>query len=225
MDIFDIVSNVSLFDGLPPDQIQSVADIVVEKQAARSQIIFNEGDDGDGFYVVLSGTVKVFKVSPEGKEQILHIFSVGEPFGEVPVFSGKPFPASAQALAKSRLAFFPKTEFVRLIAGNPSLALNMLAVLSMRLRQFTVQVENLSLKEVPGRLASYLLLLAAEQASTRVTLPISKGQLASLLGTIPETLSRIFAKMNTRGFITVDRQDITIHDLAGLEALSEVGKI
>ena len=117
--------------------------------------------------------------------------------GEVPVFTGTPFPANAQALSKSVLAFFPKKKFIALINSNPSLALNLLAVLSKRLRQFTVQVENLSLKEVPERLAAYLLFLSKEQGGTdEVTLPISKGQLASLLGTIPETLSRIFSKMS-----------------------------
>ena len=72
-------------------------------------IIFLDGDDGNGFYVVLEGKVKVSKLSAEGKEQILHIFGPGEPFGEVPVFAGKPFPANAQALAKVCWRFFQKT--------------------------------------------------------------------------------------------------------------------
>ena len=101
----------------------------------------------------------------------------------------------------------------------------MLAVLSKRLRQFTVQIENLSLKEVPGRLASYLLYMADEQGSTNlITLNISKGQLASLLGTIPETLSRIFAKMADQDLIQVDGRDIKLIDLIGLEELAEHGK-
>jgi len=95
------------------------------------------------------------------------------------------------------------------------LCLNMLAVLSMRLRQFTLQVENLSLKEVPGRLASYLLYLAQEQdETTTVSLPISKGQLASLLGTIPETLSRILAKMNNSILIEVSGGKITLLEVS-----------
>ena len=128
--------------------------------------------------------------------------------------------------AKSCLLFFPKAAFVDLISKNPSLALNMLAVLSMRLRQFTVQVENLSLKEVPGRLAAYLLLLSREQKDRNaVTLNISKGQLASLLGTIPETLSRIFTKMSSRDLIEVDGRNIRLLDPDGLEELAEYGKI
>jgi CRP/FNR family transcriptional regulator len=99
---------------------------------------------------------------------ILHIYGPGNPFGEVPVFAGRKFPANAQTLLKSHLLFFPRTAFVDLISKNPSLALNMLGVLSMRLRQFTVQIENLSLKEVPGRLASYLVYLSQEQGRTDV---------------------------------------------------------
>jgi CRP/FNR family transcriptional regulator len=162
----------------------------------------------------------------EGKEQILHIYGPGNPIGEVAVFSGQQFPASAETLLKSHLLYFPRLAFVDLISKNPSLCLNMLAVLSRRLRQFTVQVENLSLKEVPGRLAAYLLYLAGEQeAAGMVSLPISKGQLASLLGTIPETLSRILARMSSRGLIAVDGPKIKLLDLEGLEELAEHGKL
>jgi CRP/FNR family transcriptional regulator len=96
----------------------------------------------------------------------------------------------------------------------------------MRLRQFTVQIENLSLKEVPGRLASYLVYLSREQGRTdKVTLNISKGQLASLLGTIPETLSRILTKMNQQQLIDTSGRNIILKDLSGLEDLSEHGKL
>jgi CRP/FNR family transcriptional regulator len=221
----NIIENVPLFKGLPPEHLADLKAVVLEKTYGRGETIFLDGEDGDGFYVVLEGKVKVSKLSAEGKEQILHIFGPGEPFGEVPVFAGKPFPANAQTLAKSVLAFFPKKRFIALINANPSLALNMLAVLSSRLRQFTVQVENLSLKEVPERLATYLLLLSREQANpNEVTLPISKGHLASLLGTIPETLSRIFAKMSAEGLIKVSGKQILINNLEELETLSIHGK-
>ena len=95
----------------------------------------------------------------------------------------------------------------------------------MRLREFTIQIENLSLKEVPGRLASYLLYLSSEQDQpTKVQLPISKGQLASLLGTIPETLSRIFTKMSQQGLISVNGNEIMLQDHFGIKELSELGK-
>ena len=224
--ILNIIAQTPLFHGLPEDDLKRIRHIARDKFYNKGQTVFSEGDSGNGFYVVVAGKVKIYKSSLEGKEQILHIYGPGNPFGEVPVFSGEQFPANAQTLLKSHLLFFPRTAFIELIAKNPSLCLNMLAVLSMRLRQFTLQVENLSLKEVPGRLASYLLYLSQEQDETTVvSLPISKGQLASLLGTIPETLSRILTKMSNNGLIEVSGGKITLLDAVGLEDLAETGKL
>jgi CRP-like cAMP-binding protein len=221
----EILSNMPLFKGLPRTQMEDLTRIVVNKHFRKGQTVFSEGDKGTGFYVVIDGLVRIFKLSVEGKEQILHIFGPGEPFGEVPVFAGRNFPAHAEAIADSRLFFFPRDAFTALISENPSLALNMLALLSMRLRQFTVQVEQLSLKEVPGRLAAYVQYLSDEKGGeTSFDLDISKGHLASLLGTIPETLSRIFARMTQQGLIRVDGRRISITDQAGLEALATGGK-
>ena len=222
--ITETIAEAPLFSGLPVDQLEDIRRIGIERHYNKGGSIFFEGDDCNGFYLVVGGMIKIFKLSPEGKEQTLHFFGPGEPIGEVPVFSGQPFPANAEAIAKSHLIFFPRQAFVDLIAGSPSLALNMLAVLSMRLRQFTVQIENLSLKEVPARLASYLIYLAEEQErEDDVTLTISKGQLASLLGTIPETLSRIFSKMTDQGLIKVNGRTIDLLDPEGIEALAESG--
>jgi len=214
-----IIESSVLFGGLPQRQLEDISNIAVEKSFQRGESIFFEGDKGLGFYMVGEGRVKIFKVSPAGKEHILHIFGEGEPFGEVPVFYGQPFPASAEALDKTRTIFFPRDRFIMLVEANPSIALNMLAVLSMRLRRFASQIESLSLKEVPTRLANYLMYLSEEQGNADVVqLDISKGQLASLLGTIPETLSRIFAKMSEEGLIRVNGRTIELLDK---EALGE----
>jgi len=220
-----ILSETFLFKGLSQDQLEQVARIAVSEPFERGEVIFNEEDVAGGFYVVEEGTVKVFKVSADGKEQILHIFGPGEPVGEVSVFAGKEFPASAQAITACRLLFFSRSNFVQLISENPSLALNMLALLSIRLRQFTAQIETLSLKEVPARLAAYLGYLADEQdTADSVTLPISKRELASLLGTIPETLSRIMGSMKAQGLIEVQNRTIRLLDRSGLESLAVHGK-
>ena len=225
-EISQILSITPLFKGLSERQLDEIGNIAVIRQYKRGAVIFMEGDEADGFYIVAAGQVKIFKTSMEGKEQILHVYGPGNPFGEVPVFSGSRFPANALALASSRILFLPRKAFVELIARHPSLSMNMLGELSMRLRQFTVQIENLSLKEVPSRLASYLIYLAREQdAADRVTLDISKGQLASLLGTIPETLSRIFAKMSAQNLIQVDGRAIHLQDPDGLEDLAAAGKL
>ncbi|MBC8459140.1 MAG: Crp/Fnr family transcriptional regulator [Deltaproteobacteria bacterium] len=221
-----IISATPLFRGLPEKQLKEIEQIAVDRDFNKGEVIFLEGDDGNGFFLIAEGLIKIFKVSSEGKEQILHILGPGEPFGEVPVFSGQQFPASAETIIESHLLFFPRTAFVNLISANPSLAMNMLAVLSRRLRQFTVQVENLSLKEVSGRLAAYLVYLADEEGKEdAVTLNISKGQLASLLGTIPETLSRVFIRMTELNLIEMDGRNIKLLDRSGLEELAEHGRI
>ncbi len=222
----EFISKISVFNGLPPKQLQEVRQIADYRNFAKGEKVFFEGDRGIGFYVVVEGQVKIFKLAVDGKEHILHIVGPGDPFGEVAVFAGRSFPANAEALADSRLLFFPRDSFVALISRNPSLAMSMLAVLSTRLRQFAIQIENLSLKEVPGRLASYLIFLSGEQENSEgVMLPISKGQLASLLGTIPETLSRIFAKMAGQGLIEVNGRQISILNPVGLEDISILGKV
>lgn len=223
--INDILAASPLFQGLPPEQLKALRDIAVTENYAKGETIFSEGAEGRGFFVAESGSIKIYKLSFDGKEQILHIFGPGEPFGEVPVFTGKPFPANALALKASRVLFFPRKAFVDLISSDPSMALNMLGVLCMRLRQFTVQIENLSLKEVPGRLAAHLIWLSRDQDNRdRVRLDISKGQLASLLGTIPETLSRILGKMANQGLIDVNGRDISLVNFEGLQDLADYGK-
>ncbi len=222
MKLIDQIAGIPLFQGLARKQHEELATIVVDQSFRRGESIFCEEDEGTGFYVVVSGRVKIFKLSAEGKEQILHIFGPGEPFGEVAVFAGKRFPAHAEALEGTRVLFIPREEFARLIRKDPSLALNMLAVLSQRLRRFSALIENLSLKEVPGRLAAYLLFFGeGKKASDDLTLEISKNQLASLLGTIPETLSRILARMSREGFVESSGvRRIRILDRKGLEELA-----
>ncbi|MEJ2222927.1 MAG: Crp/Fnr family transcriptional regulator [Desulfobacterales bacterium] len=223
--ILNIISAIPLFNGLPDDQLSAIRQIAVEKQYTKGQTLFSEGDETRGLFVVIEGRIKIYKVSSEGKEQILHIIEAGQSFGEVTVFTGQQLPANAQALVKSRLLLFPRSAFVGLVTANPSLALNLLAIMSKKLRQFAAQIENLSLKEIPARLASYLVYLAEEQGSEdAVTLNVSKGQLASLLGTIPETLSRIFAKLSGQDLIRVEGPKIILLDLQGIEDLAEYGK-
>ena len=220
MKVIEALATIPLFDGMDAGQLQKLAMIVGDQHYGRGQTIFAEGDEGVGFYVVISGRVKIFKLSADGKEQILHTFGSGEPFAEAAVFVGARFPAHAQALEASQIFFFPRQAFTLLIQENPALAMNMMAALSVRLKKFAHLIESLSLKEVPGRLAVHLLLLAEEQERDEVHLDLTKTHLASLLGTIPETLSRILTKMSKQGLIATNGPFITILDRDSLEALA-----
>jgi CRP/FNR family transcriptional regulator len=220
-----IIQSIPLFKGLTDAQVTLMKDQFSQKTFKRNEVIFFEGDPAHGFYVVAEGKVKIYKMAPDGKEKILHIYGPGNPFGEVPVFSGGRFPANAMALIQSRFFYISREAFINAIELHPSLSLNMLGELSKRLREFTVQIENLALKEVPARLATYLIYLTREQQNNnQVTLTISKGQLASLLGTIPETLSRIFNRMSTQRLIDVQGQTIQIQNFEELLFLAENGR-
>lgn len=116
----DILLKSQLFGGLSNVYLKEIAGISIDKYFNKGEFIFFDGDEGNGFYLVITGIVKVYKVSPEGKEQILHIVKEGETVGAVPVFSGKSFPANARAISKSRLLFFPREKFINLITNNPS---------------------------------------------------------------------------------------------------------
>ncbi len=213
-----------LFAEFTGEEQKAVLDIAIKRLFPKSCSLFSEGDEAHGFYLVVSGKVKVFKISPDGKEHILHIFGPGEPLGEVAVFSGKDFPASADTLQESILLYFPRTAFLNLAVKQPQILLNMVATLSVRLRRFAQKIERLSLKEVASRLAEVLLEMANDLNSTKkehiVELKSTKGQLASQIGTSPETLSRTFKKLTRLGLIQVDRRRVVLMDLEGLQELA-----
>jgi len=216
------VANVQLWRGLPEDQLDALAKIAIAKTYRKGEVIFEEGDEGRGFFVVKFGRVKVFKLSTDGKEQILHFFGDGEHFAEVPAFDGQCFPASAAAIEKSELLFFPRTAFLALLEQHPTLAIAMLAVSARHLRRMAQIIENLSFKEVPGRLAVYLLYLSNRNGKgEEVELDMTKTQLAAFLGTIPETLSRVFAKLSQDGLIAIDGSRIKLLNRERLTVLAE----
>lgn len=206
-----LISNIPLFHSLPEAALTMLDRILKEREFARGDNIFTEGSESTGFYIVMKGRVKVFKLSIEGKEQILHIVGPRELLGAVSAFAGNPYPAYADAMESTTALFFPRKEFLTLIRKEPSVVMNMMANLSLRLQHFTRMIEDLSLKEVPGRLAAYLLYMCQQTGcGDAINIDISKGQLASLLGTIPETLSRILRKMSEKGIIEVSGRRIKL---------------
>jgi len=221
-EVSSLLSQFPVFQGLPQAQIQALARIAEPITYHPGGLIFSEADEAAGFFLVVSGQVKIYKMSLEGKEQVLHFVGPGEIFAEVPVFSGGAYPANAEALRESRTLFFPRQAIRQLLANDPNLAMNMLADLSRRLRQLTKLVESLSLKESPARLAAYLLHASKELThADQVELDVTKGQLATLLGTTPETLSRALKKMSENGQIDVQGRVIRLLDKPSLERMAE----
>jgi len=218
MKIYPQLKSCPLFAGTTDDDLVHLSHICRLKDHNRADLLFSEGESAAGFYVVLSGRVKVYKLSPEGKERILHIVQPGGTFAEAAIFGDGQYPASAETIDKATLAFFPKREFLALLHEHSGIAINMIAGLSRFLRQFATQIEELTFKEVPARLARYLLEQAGD--SDALDLPVAKGHLASKLGTVSETLSRTFRKLSDEGLIEVAGKSITILDRDRLEDLS-----
>ena len=221
MDTLHAVGSLKLFAGLNPDQLRQMADIAVEKTYPKGAQVFASGDQAHGLHAVVEGRVKIYKDSLAGREHILHVFGPGDAFGEVPMFQGASFPVSAMTLEQSTLLFFPRRAFSDRMRRDPELGMAMLGMLSERLRILVAKVEALSLKEVPSRLAAYLLLLRDAQGGEVLELDMAKGQIASYLGTIQETLSRILKKMSEAAIIEVAGKTVTLLDLDGLERLAD----
>jgi len=172
-------------------------------------------------YLVLHGRVKVFKLSPKGREQTLKIMGPGEPVGEVAVLSGEPYPASAETLEAAEVFYLPRQAFLDLVSREPEVAMRLLAALSARLRMFASLIEGLSLRDVSERLAAHLLSLASEDgAEQTVDLDVSKSQLSAAVGTVPETLSRAFQQLARTGALETRGRRVRIKDRALLERLA-----
>lgn len=215
------IADIPLFSGLASDQIAALEKIAVPRKLNRGELIFAEGEEAEGFWVIASGQIKIYKMSADGREQILHLFGPGEVFAEVALFADQRYPAHAVALGRSQVLLFPRRALIDQISRAPDLALALLAVMAWRLHKFAFLIEDLSLKEVPSRLAAYFLDLSLQQDADAVRLDVSKTQLAGLLGTIPETLSRILAKMSAAGLIEVNGAEVRLADVDRLGDLAE----
>jgi CRP-like cAMP-binding protein len=220
----DVLRKTPLFATLPDDDLRRVADLALSRRFAKKEAVFREGDRADGFFIVASGKVKVFKLSGEGKEQILHVLEAGQTFAEAVIFEGGGYPAHAEALTDAELLFLPKRPFVALLERHPVVAIRMLASLSRWLKRMTDLAESLSLKDVETRLVLYL----SEELKARgipardgaeLELPVGKNVLASRLGTAPETFSRTLKKLQDDGLIAVRGKRIRIVSAGPLFAL------
>jgi len=215
-----LLKSIPLFAGLAEADIEALQAIARVRECQRGELLFSDGEKAEGFFVVLDGKVKVYKLSAEGKERILHIVHPGGTFAEAAIFGNGLYPAYAEPLLPCRLLFIPKAGFLDLLATNGRIAVNMIAGLSRFLRQFAQQIEELTFKDVPSRLARYLLDLSKGKRAT-VELPISKSQLASNLGTVSETFSRTLRKLSDDDLIRVSGKRVEILDVERLEELAE----
>ena len=225
MENMTILKKSLLFSELEEENLAEVAAISAKRVFSKGETLFGEGEIATGFYLLASGSIKLCKVSPDGKEKVLHFVHPYETFAEAAFFGDGKYPAEARALESGVALFFPRQAFMELLERNPRFSLNLIISLSLLLRRFARQIEELSFAEVPTRLANYLIEIAAKkstsfQGKTYLDLDMKKGELASRLGTASETLSRTFRKLMEEGVLNVEGSRVIIFDMGRLQKIA-----
>ena len=220
-----VLRSVALFADLSEGELAFLGEHSSVKHFAANELIFSEGDPCQGLFIVQSGAVKIFKVAPNGREQVLSVERSGNSVAELPVFDGGNYPASTIAVEDSDLLFVRKEDFRALCLEHPEVALKVLRVVGRRLRGLVGIIEELSFTTVRQRLIAYLLRISGGAARTKksveLSLPVSHQELAAELGTVRELVSRNLSRLQAEGLIKLQARSVQIPDLAALRAACE----
>ncbi len=216
----EVLKSIPYFSGLSLTELEAVKRRVFEKSVERNEIILLEDEPAEAVYFIVSGAAKAFKTSAEGKEQILCLLRPGESFNDVPVFDGGPNPASVIAMSPVTLYGISKTDMQTLLQEHPNIGSNIIKVLAERVRHFVSLVEDLSFRHVMGRVAKILLKYAGDGAGPGPRL--TQQEMASMVGTAREVVSRSLKALEAEGAIRMDRHRIVIISKEILEEMSGV---
>ena len=207
----DFLRVLPYFTALGDEDLRRIESEVLERSFAKGEILFLEGELCHGLYVVKSGRVRIFKSSPEGREQVLLIARQGDSFNDVPVFDGGPNPASGSALEPSTVYIVPKETVLSLLANCPP-ARAIIKVLAARLRHLTMVVENLSFRNVISRLAKMLLDLAVVEGGPLPILRLTQDEMAAMVGSVRDVVGRVLRALEKAGAIKLDGQQVRVVD-------------
>lgn len=213
-----ILKQSFIFSGLDDDELGELANLAIERSFMPNEFVFWDGDTPDWFYMVAEGKVKVLKHSSSGKEFTIAFFGPGEMFGEVAVFENKPYPASAQAVAETKVLGIRRQDFLSFLAHRPEVVLRIISVLGGRLRDAQGRLRDLAGERVEQRLARTLLMLSSKLGTT---LPFTREEIADMAGTTTETTIRLMGRLKDGGIVRSSRGKTIILDEAKLRLLSE----
>lgn len=216
-----LLRKTQLFAGLTERETSALSAHFQRQTVPRDGLLFSEGDPCSGLFLVVAGKIRIFKLSPSGREQVLAVEGPGSSIAELPVFDGGDYPASASALGDAEVLFISRKDFQNFCREHPDVALKLIAVVGSRLRRLVGIIEELSFTTVRQRLIALLLRLAEESGSRsreglRLNLTMSQQDLAAELGTVRELISRNLSRLQAQGFLEVDGRQIVIKDFAGL---------
>lgn len=215
------IARVPLFRGLSDAEIELLAQRTVEKRYCAGEMLFGEGQPCEGLFLILEGSVKIFKTSPSGREITLAVETAPSSVAEVPLFDGGPYPASVMALEDVAAGFIHTKDFQQVCRQYPEVALKMLAGAGRRLRQLVALIEGVTFGSVRQRLAALLLEFGQEAGREPFPLPVTHQELASRLGTVREVVSRNLSRFQVEGLIRISGRQIRILDPAGLKREAE----
>lgn len=215
MENVGFLHRVPLFNGLDQEEFIQISKLTRERKYRKNMIIFVEGEPGEALYFLKEGKIKVFKNTPDGREQILHILQSGDIFAEVVLFDGGPYPATAETIEDSVVGLIKNSDMDELIKNNPDLGMKIMKIMNKRLVLAQTLIRDLALKDTFGRLASMLLILAKDhgeknQQGVRIKLALSRQDLANLIGTSRETVTRALSDFKKNKLIEMDKQSITL---------------
>lgn len=207
----------AIFSEFTDAELDEVSRLIVERRFKHGTVIFHENDPSYAFYVIKDGRIKVYKLSEDGRELIIGIFSNGGVFGDVPVFDGGPYPATAETMIDSVVWSISRNDFEKLVKDHPDISLKLIRVLGRRLRQAHNLLRDMALKNVPQRLATLLIKFIDEYGrpgpqGILLELPLSRQNIAELIGVSRETATRELSKFAKAGLLEVDGRRITIID-------------
>jgi CRP/FNR family transcriptional regulator len=220
--VINTLRGCQLFAGLPPADLNAVAEATVIKSLQKDEYLFRERDPSHGFYVVQKGAINIHRVNSLGKEQVIQIFRTGQSFAEAALATTSGYPADARAVEPSQVLLVQKDGFIGLLKHQPELALRMLASMSMHLRDLVRQLEDLTLKDVETRLANWLIKRCSNPNSNHpvsIELKTTKRVLASELGTVSETFSRTLAAFRQQKLLKVEGRTIVLLNPSRLNEL------
>jgi len=215
----DFLKSVPYFSGLGTREMERIRKEAVELSFSPGEILFLEGEPCRGLYLVYSGRIRVFKSSPEGREQVLLIAKRGDSFNDVPVFDGGPNPASSSALEPSVVYLIPKGALLALVADCPP-ALAILKVFSARLRHLTSVVEDLSFRSVVNRMARLLLELAVVKGGTAPVPRLTQEEMAARVGSVRDVIGRALKALEAAGAIRLEGHRIYVIDPEKLKKMA-----
>jgi CRP-like cAMP-binding protein len=215
-----VLQKVPLFAGLPEGEVLGFAELMRERSYPKGSVILFEDDPGDALYVVTSGQVKVVLIGEDGREVILSVLSEGSFFGEMALLDDEPRSAHVIAMTDSVVLALRRDDFRNRLRASPEVGIALLRELSRRLRRADEQIGSLVLLDVNGRVAELMLRLADEEGSERITRKLTHATIAQMIGSSRETVSRTMRELQDRGLLKVTRQDITVTDRPGLQALA-----